>query len=397
MPLVAKGYGLRREYDMGTPPVDESLHLPSLSIEGFRGINELSIPRLGRVTLIAGQNGVGKTTLLDAVRLFATRGSYTVLLDILQKREEVIVDVYEDGEKADRPNLEALFFGRNPSSNCDISIGPAESAGLRIKGGPALRQGQHFSSNQLSQQNESSVIETEANESLLRIQFDSAKHDIPLRALWQAYHRVPRSWRSGLPHDSLEQMSEVRCVSLGPGLPNSYQLAGFWDSVALTDDDRRAVRSLQIIGGEKVERIAFVGDEQGRPSRRAIVKLKGQDHPVPLKSLGDGAVRLLGVALALANGQGGFLLIDEAENGVHHSIQRAFWKMVMTTARDSDVQVLATTHGWDCVVGFAQAATELEDVHGVLIRLERHGDEIRAVEYSEENLNAAAKYGIEVR
>ena len=382
---------------MGSAPLEESLHLPSISIKGFRGIDELTIPRLGRVTLIAGQNGVGKTTLLDAVRLFAARGSYAVLLDILEKREEAIVDVHEDGDKTDRPDLEALFFGRNPSSDCDISIGPAESAGLRIKVGPALRQGQLFPSDHPSQQRESSGIETEANESLLRIQFNSINHDIPLRALWQAYHRVPRSWRSGLPHDSSEQMSEVRCVSLGPGLPNSYQLAGFWDSVALTDDDRRAVQSLQIIGGKKVERMAFVGDEQGRPSRRPIVKLKGQDNPVPLKSLGDGAVRLLGVALALANGQGGFLLIDEAENGVHHSIQRDFWKMVMTTARDNDVQVLATTHGWDCVVGFSQAAAELEDVHGVLVRLERHGNEIRAVEYSEDNLNAAAKYGIEVR
>ena len=382
---------------MGTQPPDKSLHLPSLTIKGFRGINELSISRLGRVTLIAGQNGVGKTTLLDAVRLFAARGNYAVLLDILEKREEVILDVYEDGEKVHRPDLQALFFSRNPSSNRDISIGPVETAGLRIEVGPALRQGQFFPPNQLAQRNELPGTGAEADESLLHIQFNGINHELPLRALWAAYHRLPLSWRSGLPGDRSEQRPEVRCVSLGPGLPHGAQLGGFWDSVVLTNDDRRAVQALQIIGGEEVERIAFVGDDQGRPSRRAIVKLNGQDNPVPLKSLGDGAVRLLGVALALANGQGGFLLIDEAENGVHHSIQRDFWKMVMTTARDNNVQVLATTHGWDCVVGFAQAAGEMKDVHGALVRLERNGDEIRAVEYSEDNLNAAAKFGIEVR
>ena len=367
---------------METPPLEESLHLPSLSIKGFRGVDELSIHRLGRVTLIAGRNGVGKTTLLDAVRIFAARGSYPVLLDVLERREELVVDVDEDGDKVSRPHLEALFFGRRPSSDCVISIGPAEASRLRIKVGLALQQGQLFPSNRVWEQRPQG-FEADADEALLR-------------ALWDPY-RFPRRLRSGLRHDRSEQIAEVRCVSLGPGLPNNYQLGGFWDSVALTHDDSRAVQSLRVIGGEDVERIAFVGDDKRGPSRRAIVKLKGQDNPVPLKSLGDGAVRLLGVALALANGQGGFLLIDEAENGIHHSIQRDFWRMVMQTARENDVQVLATTHGWDCVVGFAQAAADLENVNGVLVRLERDGDEVHAVEYSEDNLNAAAKYGIEVR
>ena len=104
---------------------------------------------------------------------------------------------------------------------------------------------------------------------------------------------------------------------------------------------------------------------------------------------------MFGIALALANSQDGFLVIDEAENGIHHSVQRDFWKMVIRTAHENNVQVLATTHGWDCVAGFAQAATKLGE--GALVRLETNGDGIRAVEYSEEDLRVAAEQGIEVR
>ena len=128
-----------------------------------------------------------------------------------------------------------------------------------------------------------------------------------------------------------------------------------------------------------------------------MVKVRGVDYQVPLRSLGDGAMRTYAVALALAKSSGGFLLIDEAENGIHHSIQPKFWKMVLQTAQRNNVQVIATTHSWDCVKGFAQASSELEDVEGVLYRLEKNEDRLRAVEYSEKNLKAAAKYGIEVR
>ena len=116
-----------------------------------------------------------------------------------------------------------------------------------------------------------------------------------------------------------------------------------------------------------------------------------------MRSLGDGVLRLFGVALALANSRDGFLLFDEAENGIHHAIQRDFWRMVMQTAHQNNVQVFATTHSWDCVRGFAMAAAENENVEGVLVRLEREDDGLRAVRYSEDDLKIAADQRIEVR
>ena len=105
----------------------------------------------------------------------------------------------------------------------------------------------------------------------------------------------------------------------------------------------------------------------------------------------------MGIALALANSRNGFLLIDEAENGIHYSVQRDFWYMVMKTADANNVQVLATTHGWDCIRGFAQAAMDIDDVDGTLVRLEKENDAMRAIEYTESELATAAEQGIEVR
>src|SRR5947209_3478464 len=60
-----------------------TLILDSLQIEQYRLFEKLVIPRLGRVNLITGKNNVGKTSILEALRLYATRAEPPTLLQIL--------------------------------------------------------------------------------------------------------------------------------------------------------------------------------------------------------------------------------------------------------------------------------------------------------------------------
>ena len=103
------------------------------------------------------------------------------------------------------------------------------------------------------------------------------------------------------------------------------------------------------------------------------------------------------VALALANSRHGLLTIDGAENGIHHSLQKRFWSMVLETAEANNVQVLATTHSRDCVEGFARAAAECDHIDSARARINRRNGERWAVEYSAKDMWIAAEQGIEVR
>ena len=370
---------------MAPKPSSKELRLPDLSIKGFRGIKDLSISRLGRVTLFTGENGVGKTTLLDAIRVYAARGHYRILNDILRDYEELSSYTGEDDNEILGPDWNALFYRRQDSSDTRISVGPMNKSDrlfIGISSGGTGQLGRFtpadFSSDELQ---------------ALNVVFQGVVQEIPLRHLSSERYRLRqrRLAKPDYPH-------AIRCESLGPGLLNNVDMARFWDKVALTDDENKAVQALNLIFDNKVERVGLIGDDRGtRYSRRAVVKTKKEKRPVPLKSLGDGAVRLFGVALALANSQDGFLVIDEAENGIHHSVQRDYWKMILQTAQENNVQVFATTHSWDCMVGFEQAASDLDEVDGALVRIEKYADGVRAIEYSEEKLKAAADYGIEVR
>ncbi len=371
---------------MLTPAINTKLHLDSLLVSGFRGIANLAIPRLGRVTLLAGKNGVGKTSALNAVQIYAARSSYGVLATLLRNHGELHRTTNAEGVETLAPDWNGLFHGRDMRAEPGIVIGQSGmNPHLTIKA--ALAEGVQMSMLSSSRFHEGDLT-------VLRVDFGNQRREIPIAyPLANLPNRSFQAWPS-------ELIPEIKCESIGPGLPGNLALARFWDEVLLRDSQDLAIEALALVLDTGVEWIAVIGDSAQRGAdrgRRVIVKIKGQDSPVPLQSLGDGAARLFGVALALANSRDGFLLIDEAENGIHHSIQQDFWNLVLLTAQQYNVQVLATTHSWDCVVGFAKAMQDFSDADGVYIRLEKDNDGMRAVEYPNESLIAAAQYGIETR
>ncbi len=370
---------------MNDKSTEGNLLLPDLYIENFRGIRKLSIPRLGRVTLLAGRNGVGKTTVLDAIRIYAARGRHQVLAQILDVRDEITTprDPSEDGPI--QVDWAAMFHGRSVSEQASLSVGPREKTGrLRIKATILDYEDPAFSSVPRK------LLQRLSGDRLRVFEVDNQGH---------GYFLIPLGYGGTLP-GAKELLPEIKHELVGPGLLARSDVARIWRKVALTDDEEQLTRSIGLIYGVEVGRIGVIGDdarESAGDRLRAIVRLKSDKSPVPLRSLGEGASRLFGVALALASSRNGFCLIDEAENGIHYSVQQEFWRMVLHTAHENNTQVVATTHSWDCIAGFARAAAEDENAEGVLIRLDKNGEKLRAVEYSEEDMETAANQGIEVR
>ena len=369
------------------------LHLPDLKIEGFRGIRELSIPRLARVTLLAGKNGAGKTTVLEAVRAWAARGRAPVLEEILLGREELAPydDEYE-GEFTG-PDLSALFHGRNSWKHPYMGD---ETYKIGIASG-ARRLTIDSNWDPDEQDMKAFLRKLEG----IKVKYGNLSKTIPARFFAKRTAKSPSDLLRSLQDMTQESFHEVRwseigSETLGPGPLDNSRMAEFWDRVVLTEEENIISENLRPVVGSDIEGIALTAPRDGS-QRRVIVRIKGDARPVPLKSCGDGAVRFFGTALCLANISGGLLLIDEVENGLHWSVQRDFWRMVLRGAEANKVQVLATTHSWDCVAGFAKAVNETPEEDGLLLRLDRDGGRIRAVDYSEEDLAVAAKQRIEVR
>ena len=386
---------------MSNSSSNSNIHLPSLYIDGFRGIQQLSVPRLSRVTLITGKNGVGKTTILEAVRTYAERGRLAVLSELLTNRDEITTSTDEDGEDIPVTDFISLFHGRDILLTKKITIGPVgKKSKLKII------------ATTLTPEEASDLVRIDPDEisendlRAIEVSFGKSVHKIPWRILYNtklhSFYRIRRNrWERFSANRSATTPQYIRCLNIGPGLLSNEYMTRFWDDIALTDYEDRAVHAFRKILGINVERIAVVGNGFRAPikdiTRRILVKVSNHSQPVPLKSLGDGAVRLFSVAMALANSRDGFLVIDEAENGIHHSVQRKYWELILHTAQEFNVQVLATTHSWDCVRGFAQATMHSEEYDGSLYRIEKEKEQTFVIEYTKEEVQAAAEHGIEVR
>lgn len=382
------------------------MHLPSLSIRGFRGINRLDVERLGRVTLLAGRNGVGKTTVLEAVELLAARGDPPVLADIVLRHEEHRLFTDSHGEARELPEYESLFYGREPKLGTEFTVAQCQDGallGVEYVLPFRPREWRAFTAPDGTPFQPGAFLPVGPE---LKISCDGRTRRQPLfgGVVGESPIVRERPWPmtsfADAPAgcDQADWPDPLRCSRLGPDVPDSSTLADQWDDVALTPGEAQASSALQLATGTDVEGVAAVGRRDQSRQRHIMIKLDRADR-VPLRSMGDGAVRIFGMSTSFVGAADGFLLIDEAENGIHHTLQREYWEMVLCAAREYNVQVLATTHSWDCVAGFAQAAYDDEESEGLAVRLETDDDKggVRAVEYTERMLKVAAEQGIEVR
>jgi AAA15 family ATPase/GTPase len=173
------------------------------------------------------------------------------------------------------------------------------------------------------------------------------------------------------------------------------RLSVLWDRITLTPKEQSVVEALQILEPD-VERISFTSRQTSNSG--ILLKLRGQPHPVPLGSMGDGMGRILSIAMAAVSSENGFLWVDEIDTGLYYQTQTDMWRLIFETAQRLNVQVFATTHSWDCIAAFQEALEQSEDSSvGKLFRLSRRGEDIRAVEYTPDELSVAVRQSIEVR
>ncbi|WP_254174904.1 AAA family ATPase [Planktothrix pseudagardhii] len=373
--------------------------LESFEIHNFRLFQHLEVKKLSCVNLIVGKNNAGKSTFLEAVELYASNASSTVLLDIVEFRQETWFSEAQSYSQNFIANpLRHLFFGHKlPQIGEDgICLGEV-SSNLKLHIGVAAYQEKN--------DEEGTIRKIPISD----LKFDEDLSNVEVFLVVEEGERTRRLFRldSDIRDNMRRNSSRIlyarqesdfkyiwQMVST-ENMPNR-KLATLWDLTSLTDLESEIISALRLID-DRVTGVAFVEDmNKGRNNRIPLVKLKGIDEPLPLKSMGDGITRLFHIIVALVNAKNGILLIDEFENGLHWSVQPKVWDIVFQLSDKLNVQVFATTHSRDCIKGFDQVWNHYPTL-GAFFRLDVKNGLIKATEYESETLTDAIDMDVEVR
>lgn len=118
---------------------------------------------------------------------------------------------------------------------------------------------------------------------------------------------------------------------------------------------------------------------------------------MPLSAYGDGLRRLLAWRLAFVGLDHGFLLIDEVDAGMHWTVMEDVWRLIVEVARQSDTQVFATTHSYDCIRGLGSLMKSRPDLAAEVSMQKLHPSLEQAVSFKGEQIAIAVEQQIELR
>lgn len=351
------------------------LMIRNICIRNFRCYKQLDLEVTKRLNVVVGDNGMGKTTLLEAIFLTLATSTEVALRfrqvrgleGLLQGSQHRI----EDALWGD------LFYNRDTTQPLSVVLdgdGP-ENRRLTIS-----REGGGGAFLPLGESNAQQV----PNAPVTFKWTNAEKREFPVS---------PSIGPAG-----------INLPSTGEDMPDFFSFA----AGAMTGSGENAGRFSELSqGGRKSEFLSLFRSEYPWISDLNIEVYAGAPvifatldtgRSLPLPMISGGINRIVGFMLAIASRPRSVVMIDEIESGIYYTHQAAIWRALIQFARTYESQLFITTHSKECLEALKEAASD-EDLRDIsLWRIEREGEEQPVVrQFSGEVFSAGIEYGEEVR
>lgn len=357
------------------------LRFTRIQIEGFRALREVELDELRQVNLFVGPNNAKKTSILEALRVHANPAELSTWLATARQREVSIRGA--TGPIPMRPApMDAIrwLFPYVPTPENELFKSEIKIASLGSDGSRVTRA---------LYQEERRVIVDEVDEVEIS---DGAEDDHEESLLGAApgaeIPQIRRSGRLKVKAFVGARTYEEEYVLDDPGgnypvhrhrqiripsatiLPYSHRVDVFylrWFSDAVQAGYDKEVSRLMRSLDDNIQGFEILAPSEDRTQLFMRHKSMGL---VPLSALGDGVRRGLLIALKIPTCEGGILLIDEIEQGLHVSALTKAYDWLVHACTKWNVQLFATTHSVEAIDAIARAEADHKDQLAIY-RLER--------------------------
>ena len=363
-----------------------------LEIENFRGIKSLKIDALERVNLFVGKNNCGKTSVLESAFLLIGMSNPSLLVRIENWRGLVL------NESSDlknffydqKHNKGFRLSGKQKTESRELNVVPVygdfdvgQVAPVPSNGTGTTRDGDTI---------QPDIILSTATEQSL----------IGLKSKFFLQSRVDNKNQKGRQHEATIRFikSEDTQFHIEPSkkyeestLARFLQYDSYYsNSVDVMLNEKRKDLILQCL--QSIE--SKVQDIRTGMNGLVMVDI-GMDNFLPINHLGGGIVRILNILAYIYSVRNGMLMIDEVENGLHVSSIKYMWDMVLESSKQTNAQILMTTHSNDVIKGLRMALQDKTDSVACFWLDKFDDDRVKAYRYSPEELESALDAGLDIR
>ncbi|MBK9283051.1 MAG: ATP-binding protein [Sphingobacteriaceae bacterium] len=352
--------------------IDPADHLRNIQVIAFRKFENIEIQNVGQFNLILGDNNSGKTTILEAL-LFSSNPDQCIFNFLYAKRQR-----NNNAEKnSDYQLIESLINRKSK----DIGLGFNFKEGRRYWSYklryPTLKE--LFAKYEVEKLDPKNylAIETGAGNVYLSESIQEM----------EKYFSDP------------QKLSKIPYVPFGKGYFD--KLASIYHS---------EIGSKRGLRGDFIEQmktfIPEIVDISIDPETDTIKieeEINGVDYGSSLNDFGEGANKLFRILVQLHASKGKRLMIDEIDAGIHYSRFKEFWKVILSTAKEYDVQIFCTTHNDECIKYFWEVLQESqfeccrEKSRTITFELHTKTDAIVPIVRDYENMLYSDEHGLEVR
>jgi predicted ATPase len=357
--------------------------IEEVTIKNFKCFRELSLSDLGRITLIGGRNNVGKTALLEALFMFFDRLQPNTVLRQYAWRGIEFVSPLPDTMWA--PIFRNLDLAQEISVGVKID-GRYETARYKFNPKFSLPKIQGPVPDKPTEQQ----IRTDAEpvtSFALSVEYERGdgpkdKGHIFVSPEGGLGLHAERLHFRGRPYVFLPSMRHLA----------TRETADLFSNLAKRGEEDKVAAILQLI---EPNLVGLKTITQG-PSTSVHAQVKGLPVTLPVALMGEGASKLLNIIVGIGNSRGGIVLVDEIENGIHHSVMQSIWQSIGKAVRDYDCQLLATTHSYECLQAAYEGLKDVADDFRYL-RLDRKEDNTVGKVATHEIVGQAIAANMEVR
>lgn len=359
----------------------------SIKINNFKAFSELKIKNLKQFNLFVGRNESGKTSILEAIFLLINPNNPKLPVKINFFRELTNINskffkVLFNKEKVNRNIvLEAKLV--NPNEERKLSISCIEKVGEVLP-------------KEINKQNENIAFqfikegEAERISEILNIKmlYEHTSNDGIRRKYYPEIIRNNGNYSFLGDKNYKEKLNGVFVQDIGI-LPN---IVPKLDEIIMKKKKKEIIKVLK-----RIE--PLIEDLELGKDNTVNCDIKGFKELVPINILGRGIIKILSIVATIICNEDGVVLIDEIDNGLHFRSQEILWSTIFKIADELNVQIIATTHSYDCLRMYSKQYNKFSpDKDNLrLFRIEKTDEYHEIIAYNHERLTSSTDFEMEVR